>query len=252
MTPTPPEPHARGLPPYFASALTSLRPAWRETLQARGRRPLFSIAVFCSMLALSGVTLLRYALPGWGSSAQVRASGRAQVGGARQALPSEAALALQPHVVMNTRAWPDGEAAAPVDPAQERANQLLALRLQGERALVIRGDLREAEELFSRMLELEDGNARAAFGMARVRLAQGNLSGAEGWIQLAISKRPRRAPYHALYAEILTELGREEEALEERLRAAGGGVGAEGSDRDDPSGAAVPSPSTTTTTTLDQ
>jgi tetratricopeptide (TPR) repeat protein len=123
---------------------------------------------------------------------------------------------------VKTRPRPADDAPAPVDPSQERASQLLALRLQGERALVIRQDLREAEELFSRMLELEDGNARAAFGMARVRLAQGNLSGAEGWIQLAISKRPRRAPYHALYAQILSQLGREDEALEERLRAAGG------------------------------
>jgi tetratricopeptide (TPR) repeat protein len=244
MTPTPPEPHARGLPPYFASALTSLRPAWRETLQARGRRPLFSIAVFCSMLALSGVTLLRYALPGWGSSARVGASGGPQINGARHALQSEAAQAPQPRVVVKTRASPGDEAAAPVDPTLERANQLLALRMQGERALVIRGNLREAEELFSRMLELEDGNARAAFGMARVRLAQGNLSGAEGWIQLAISKRPRRAPYHALYAEILIELGRGEEALEERLRAAGAGAEVEGSEQGDP----APAP----TTTVDQ
>jgi hypothetical protein len=220
--PVPPEPHARVLPPYFATALTSLRPAGRETPAARGRRPLFSIAVFCSMLALSGITLLRYALPSWGGSAQVGASERARPSEARHALQSEAALAPQPRVVVKTRPGPADDAPAPVDPSQERASQLLALRLQGERALVIRQDLREAEELFSRMLELEDGNARAAFGMARVRLAQGNLSGAEGWIQLAISKRPRRAPYHALYAQILSQLGREDEALEERLRAAGG------------------------------
>jgi tetratricopeptide (TPR) repeat protein len=213
-----PEP-AQQVPPDFAAALTSLRPAWRETLHARAR-PLFSIALFCCMLALSAVSLFRYALPGWSSPAQ--AGERARAAGAREAgraLESEAALSSQPHAAPETRDAP--HAAPSVEPLEDRPEQILALLREGDRAL-LRRNAGQAEQAFNRILELDALNARAPYGLARVRLAQGNLKDAEEWIQIAIRRRPRRAAYHALYAEILTALGREDEALEERLKAAGG------------------------------
>jgi hypothetical protein len=215
-----PETHARFLPAFF-SALPSLRPAWREgggSFHGRARRPLVSIALFCSMLGLSAVTLLRYAGPAEPRHTKAPA-GPARADDARRVLQSEAALAPKAGIVVRSRDRPAEGAPAPQEP--DRASLILALRQQGDRALM-RRNTREAEEIYAHILELEEGNARAAYGLAQVRLAQGNLPGAEGWIQLAIRRRPRRAVYHALYAEILTQLGRQEEALEERLHAAGG------------------------------
>jgi predicted Zn-dependent protease len=73
--------------------------------------------------------------------------------------------------------------------------------------------------VFGHVLELSQDNPRAAYGLSRIRLIQNNLSGAEGWIQLALRKRPRRAAYHAHYAEVLTRMGRMAEAREEQARA---------------------------------
>jgi tetratricopeptide (TPR) repeat protein len=211
------EEHRPQRTPHFAAALRSLRPAFGGTTP--GRRPVVSIALFCGMLALSAFTLLRYALPERDGSALT---------GARSAQPSDArrtprdtgALAAQPRAATNANEQQVEQAAASPDPAQARAELILSLRQQGDRAL-IRGSLREAEQAFTGIFQVEPENARAAFGLAQVRRAQGDLSGAEGWVQQAIRKRPRRAVYHAFYAEILTELGREDDAVEERLRAAG-------------------------------
>lgn len=224
----PPEPRTRVVPSRFAGALTSLQPDRLEAkhgpreAHTRARRPLISIALFCSMLTLSAVTLWRYALPSDSvGSARPAAAGRAQVDDARRALESAAALAPKTRVVVMPRDWSDAEASPGAAPETDHESDLVTLRKQADRAFAV-GEVAEAERLYARVLELEDENPRAAHGLARIRLSQGNLAGAEGWIQLAVRKRPRRASYHALYAVILTRLGREEEALEERLRAASG------------------------------
>jgi len=93
-----------------------------------------------------------------------------------------------------------------------------ALLEEGERALHA-DDERLAETLFARARDFDGDDAQGAFGLARVRLAQGDLEGAEGWVLLAIRKRPRRAEYRALHAEILQRFGRGPEAQLERALA---------------------------------
>jgi hypothetical protein len=95
------------------------------------------------------------------------------------------------------------------------ADQLMS---QGLKALAA-GDERFAEALLGRALKRDDDNPRAYFALARIRLSQGNLQGAEGWIVSALHKRPRRAEYHALYATVLEGLGRTVEAATARARA---------------------------------
>ncbi|MDB4985338.1 MAG: hypothetical protein JWN04_516 [Myxococcaceae bacterium] len=94
-----------------------------------------------------------------------------------------------------------------------------ALLEEAEQALQV-DDERLAETLFGRALEFDgdfDGDdARAEYGLARVRLAQTDLDGAEGWALVTIRKRPRAAEYRALHAEILQRKGRGPEAQMER------------------------------------
>jgi hypothetical protein len=93
-----------------------------------------------------------------------------------------------------------------------------ALLAEGERALQADDD-RLAETLFARALDFSADDAQGAYGLARVRLAQGDLDGAEGWVLTAIKQRPRRAEYRALHAEILQRFGRGAEAQLERALA---------------------------------
>lgn len=93
-----------------------------------------------------------------------------------------------------------------------------ALLAEAERALHA-DDERLAETLFARALDFSVDDAQSAYGLARVRLAQGDLEGAEGWVLTAIKQRPRRAEYRALHAEILQRFGRGSEAQLERALA---------------------------------
>lgn len=93
-----------------------------------------------------------------------------------------------------------------------------ALLAEGERALQA-DDERLAETLFARALDFSADDAQGAYGLARVRLAQGDLDGAEGWVVTAIKQRPRRGEYRALHAEILQRFGRGAEAQLERALA---------------------------------
>jgi thioredoxin-like negative regulator of GroEL len=93
-----------------------------------------------------------------------------------------------------------------------------ALLAEGERALLA-NDERLAETLFARARDFAGDEAQGAYGLARVRLAQGDLEGAQGWIGQAIKQWPRRAEYRALHAEILQRFGRGAEAQLERALA---------------------------------
>jgi Flp pilus assembly protein TadD len=81
------------------------------------------------------------------------------------------------------------------------------------------GDTAFAEALLGHAFELDEKNPHPAFAMARIRFAQGNLSGAEGWVARAVQLRPRRAEYRRLYAKILDALGRPRQAQHEERRA---------------------------------
>ncbi len=93
-----------------------------------------------------------------------------------------------------------------------------AILEEGPRALAA-GKERLAEALFARAAELGGDRAPAAAGLAQVRLAQGDLEGAEGWLRTAIRARPRHAAYRLLYADLLERGGRGHEARVERARA---------------------------------
>jgi hypothetical protein len=72
---------------------------------------------------------------------------------------------------------------------------------EGERALAA-GDASAAESAFVQALAF--GVEDAAFGLARVRLAQGDLQGARGWAENAL----RRQPQDARYRQFVNELDR--------------------------------------------
>jgi len=196
----------------FASRLGQLplpEPARSSGLgSAHPRRPWLSIAVFAGMLSLSAGPLLGYLKRSGESSPAVAG----QTG--NQATPTTLPVAPLPSQAQPSE--PHAMVPAPMLLA-DKQQAVMALVAEANRALD-QGDAPRAEQLFGRVVSLDEDNARAAFGLSRIRLAQGNLSGAEGWIQLAIRKRPRRAAYHTHYAAILQRLGNHDEAREERLR----------------------------------
>jgi cytochrome c-type biogenesis protein CcmH/NrfG len=161
------------------------------------------------MLALSVVPLLRYA----------RSHEQLPPAPLALALPGAAPQPIVTSAVSSAARAREVAADTEAKAAQEREQQLASLVAAGNRALDTEA-IPEAERLFGRVVELDQDNPRAAFGLARIRLLQGNLSGAEGWIQLALRKRPKRSAYHALYAEILTRLGRDDEAQDEQRHTA--------------------------------
>ena len=128
---------------------------------------------------------------------------------------------------------PSGSRAAPFSSrADARAAMQIERALWGEPARVREALLQEAEHalqvgqltlavsLFERGMDFDgdfDGDdARAEFGLARLRLALDDPDSAEVWALRAIHKRPRRLEYRALLAEILQRQGRGAEAQMER------------------------------------
>jgi hypothetical protein len=221
------------IPPTLP-ALPELTPRRaRGTQDPRWTR--FSLAIFGVVLAASILPLARYtgvlgSLAPRGSAPAIQVALPAASSGGAPAAPGPAVQPMNPTVSQEPFAVP-AAAALPADPmlaALEKverelvsdpvqaADQLLA---QGLRALAA-GDPRFAEALLGRALKLDDDNPRAYYGLAQIRLAQGNLQGAEGWIVAALRKRPRRAEYHALYAKLLDALGRPAEAQAARAKAA--------------------------------
>lgn len=203
---------ASGPPP--ASSVPVVLPSVRVSLpvppqNARSKRPWLSLVLFGGMIALSVVPLLRYAQsPEELAPAQRTAEPAAQ----------NAAASLTPVARGSEPSTSPAPALEQAEGSGGREQLIASLLSEGNHALET-DDIREAERMFGRALELAEDNPRAAYGLARIRLIQNNLSGAEGWIQLALRKRPRRAPYHALYAEVLSRMGRVTEARDEQARA---------------------------------
>jgi hypothetical protein len=210
-----------------------------------GGRTLLQIGAFAIVLAASVVSVLRYAGVLGVSAAPVSAEAssasplvmaiepaapplpRTAVAApvARAALPAaagrlagdEPAPAAEPapvaqdpvtaeveRIVASLAGLPAGRADALVDAA--------------DRALG-RGEERLAETLLGRALKIDEKHPRAAYTLARVRFAQNNLEGAEGWVLVAIRARPRVVEYHSLYADILAKQGHSSHARRERHKA---------------------------------
>lgn len=147
----------------------------------RARRfPLGSIAVFALMLAASSYTLSRYSA--FGASAPRPAS--------------------EPGVLVSTANGPG-------------ASELEQTIDEGERVLA--ADPAGAASLFARASALAGSDdARAEHGLARARLMQGDLPGAEQSLRRAIAKRPRDTSLHVLLSDVLEREGRVEEAAHAR------------------------------------
>ena len=183
-----------------------------------GGRALLRVGTFAAVLVAALIPLLRYT---------------GTIGDARVSRPLVSAP-LNAQSAQPEPPAPQGqnvEASAP-EPAAPAPDPLAALELrlpsdpaEASDALVKHaltkleaGDTNLAEALVSRALKLDDRNPRAAYALARVRLAQGNLEGAEGWAVLAVERRPRRTEYRALYAQVLERLGRTSDAEYERAQ----------------------------------
>lgn len=181
------------------------------------RRNRLSLAIFGLMLAASAVPLVRYAIESGSQHSSSEDESAADHARAEALVPVPQALLAsdKPPADPLLDALAAIEAKLPQNHVAA-ADQLIAL---GLRALSQR-DERMAEALLGRALKHDDDNPRAYYALARIRLSQGNLEGAEGWIVSAIHKRPRRAEYHALYASVLEGLNRPEEAARARARAA--------------------------------
>jgi len=220
----------------FVSAKNSVPPTLPALPEKPASRPIdpkrnrLSVAIFGAMLLASALPLARYLRSEKPAAPQVahanpgEVSPLADVGPAADPLPSTDALAppSAPPVALPDKlpadpmleALAQAETDLPADPAAA-ADHLMNLGLKA----LASGDERYAEALLGRALKRDDDNPRAYFALAKIRLSQGNLQGAEGWIVSALHKRPRRAEYHALYATVLDALGRPEEAAQARARA---------------------------------
>lgn len=187
------------------------------------RVPLASVGIFGLVLGASIAPLFRYS--GLGSEpAPVVVEAAAQQDTAEPLASDESDVAegAEEAVVPEASA---GDARREAVERIERAHWgqpdkiRSALLEAGQRALTA-GDERLAEALFAHAHGLDGESSHlAAFGLARVRLAQGDLEGAEGWVLDAIREHPRIAEYHALYAEVLERWGRHHDAQTERTLA---------------------------------
>jgi hypothetical protein len=200
-------------------------------LPAPRRFPWASLSVFGVMLAASFVPLLHYrgerqdapsslaAEPAQGRLTTRPASSERNEPGATSprtvGQPGVGGIEVQVEPASLTRLAAGAPAPSTTLPAVQRIERAfagqpsrlhLALIEEGDRVLRA-GDERLAELLFARALDFSD-DARGAFGLARVRLAQGDLDGAEGWIVIAIRQHPQRQEYRALHAELLQRRGR--------------------------------------------
>jgi tetratricopeptide (TPR) repeat protein len=196
-------------------------------------RSLFQVAAFALVVLASALPVLRYTgvlgghpvQPAQRSSTQAPAA--AAMVAAPQASHAEPVLEAAPAAPAPTATRNEGTAVDPVTAEVMRieaslpsapdaaADVLVAASLRA----LDHGEERLAETLLARALKLDDQNPRAAYALARIRLAQNNLEGAEGWVLAALRLRPKRAEYHALYADILAKQGHASHAKRERRKA---------------------------------
>lgn len=172
------------------------------------RFPWASLTVFALVLAASSVPLFHYS--------DMREQPRSEADDAR-GQPAAQRAPVQRHArtqssVHTAVAWLEREHSG------QRERLPAALLAAGERALDTR-DGRLAEAFYARAYELAPSDARAEVGLARVRLLQGDLEGAEGWLLAALAKEPQIAEYRLLHADVLERRGQPVEAKSERAKA---------------------------------
>ena len=85
--------------------------------------------------------------------------------------------------------------------------------------LLLQGDLKAAEAVFLKVTEMEPGYADGYVNVARARIQEGNMAGAEEMLRRALTLDPELAKTHFFLGTALKSLGRYDEALT-HLRAA--------------------------------
>ena len=215
--------------------LAAVFPLGTELEKKAEGRSLFQVLAFALVLLASALPVLRYTGV-LGGNPPAPPSQHAPPAASAAMLPSTSAPTREPEAAANAApALPAAPApvrseAPAVDPVtaevtrieatlpsspDDAADALVAASLHA----LDRGEERLAETLLARALKLDDQNPRAAYALARIRLTQNNLEGAEGWVLAALRLRPRRAEYHALYADILAKQGHASHAKRERRKA---------------------------------
>ena len=79
--------------------------------------------------------------------------------------------------------------------------------------LLLQGDLRNAEATFLKVTEMEPGYADGWVNVARARIQEGNMAGAETVLRKALGIDPNLAKTHFFLGTALKSLGRYDEAL---------------------------------------
>ncbi len=80
--------------------------------------------------------------------------------------------------------------------------------------LLLQGNLRQAEEAFLKVTELDPTYADGWVNVARVRLQEGDIAGARGMLEKALEVDPNLPKIHYFYALVLKAEGRYDQALE--------------------------------------
>ena len=79
--------------------------------------------------------------------------------------------------------------------------------------LLLQGDLKAAEAAFLKVTEMEPGYADGWVNVARARIQEGNMTGAEEMLRRALTIDPGLAKTHFFLGTALKSLGRYDEAL---------------------------------------
>jgi tetratricopeptide (TPR) repeat protein len=80
--------------------------------------------------------------------------------------------------------------------------------------LLLQGDIKAAEAAFLKVTEMDPDYADGWVNVARARITEGNLSGAEEFLQEALSRAPQLAKTHFFLGTAFKALGRYDEALD--------------------------------------
>src|SRR5262249_62397451 len=79
--------------------------------------------------------------------------------------------------------------------------------------LLLQGDLKAAEAAFRRVTQMEPEYADGWVNVARARLQEGNMAGAEEMLRKALVLDPKLAKTHFFLGSVLKAPGRHDEAL---------------------------------------
>ena len=86
--------------------------------------------------------------------------------------------------------------------------------------LLLQGDLKGAEAAFLKVTQMEPGYADGWVNVARARIQEGNMTGAETMLQEALTRDPKLAKTHFFLGTVLKSFGKYDEALTHLRQAA--------------------------------